>query len=95
MDTTELAKITCNAINEAAKKVGPAAFDVNIFLQEDMPKMYGVHCDLSYGGTEAADEAVRDELPNGLFDLDCGDSDIGAEFESAMEKAWDEQDWAC
>ena len=93
MNTKELAKITCQGVNAAAKKIGTDAFDVHIFLQEDMPKMYGVHCDLSYGGTETAEEAVREELPNALYILKG--EDIDGEFEAAMEEAWEKQDWAC
>ena len=92
MNTNELAKIVCQGVNAASKKIGAGAFDVHIFLQEDMPKLYGVHCDLSFGGTEIAEEAVREELPNALYVLKG--EDIDSEFEAAMEEAWEEQDWA-
>lgn len=91
MEAKELAKITCDAINEAAKKVGADVFDIHIFLQEDMPGMYGVYCDRSYGGTKIAEEAVRKELPNALFALDG--EDPYREFKEALEEVHQSYDW--
>ncbi len=90
-DIRELAKETAEAVIAAAKQGHDSAYDIHIFLQQDgrhqewengtvanIP-MYGVHCDRSYGGTEEAEEAVRENLPNALVIL-----------ENNAEEAWSE-----
>jgi hypothetical protein len=89
------------AVMAAHKVAGDGVYDLHIFLQtyptQQGPDYYTVHCDQSYipyderEAHQAAEEALRAELPNAVFDLsydedlyDSADAAFSAEMETAV-----------
>lgn len=70
-------------------------YGIWVFLQPyDLGPQWGpaytVHCDQSYGGSDAAEAAVREELPNAVLVLDYDEDayeDVAEALEAAMKDA--------
>ncbi len=100
--TKDLALIVLAAIKKAAQKCEDDVYVINIFLQEYEQQAggghphYGVHCDTSWGGTSAAQQAVDAELPNDLYHLEYDEEkfeDADEAFRSALEEEWEKYEW--
>jgi len=97
----EVAKEVAQIVIEAAEATGNDAYDIHIFLQNDMDHqewesghaisipMYGIYCDHSYGGSKEAEAAVRERLPNALI-IFANDKGEWLTEEEACEQAWGE-----
>lgn len=96
----ELANEVGEAIKRAHDKAGDKVYDIHIFLQTyptlEGPDYWTVHCDQSYipydqrEEHEAAEQAVRDELPNAVIDIIDFDEDLFEDGGEAFAAAWSE-----
>jgi len=97
MRIQELAQDTAKAVIEAFSATGDEdVYTIHIFLQEGAGdtrwdngcpyrvSYYGVHCDRSYGGSEVAEEAVRERLPNALCELENDAEDAWGDYAREM-----------
>ena len=84
----EIAHLVKAAQDRATEKTTEDVYGIYIYFQAYEEQgggghpHYGLHCDLSCGGTPEAEQALRGELPNMLFHL--------AEPENLDD--WDEQE---
>lgn len=88
------------SVQRAHETAGEKVYDIHIFLQtyptQEGRDYYTVHCDQSYvayGQRDeytAAEEALRAELPNDVFDLDYDEEayeSAGEAFDAEIEEA--------
>lgn len=98
MHVSELAREIVEAQQRAAARFpddeaeASRCYGIWVFLQPyDLgPPAYTVHCDQSYGGSDAAEAAVREELPNAVLVLDYDEDayeDVAEALEAAMKDA--------